>query len=91
MNELINYASLKLKLGEIEKIFYSSYIKKLRICQYLIQQRLTAVRKNPKPTEIKISQDYLAHAKIEKATSKDFKDYLDHYQPENLTLDHILK
>lgn len=44
----------------VERLFYTNYVKRLRISQYLLGERLNALRKAPKPLTINVDHEFAA-------------------------------
>jgi hypothetical protein len=57
-------------------------VKKLRIAQYLLADRVGQLRKEQGKVEIYLDEGYRVAMKLQEVSEKDLKDYLDHYLPE---------
>jgi hypothetical protein len=57
----------------VAQVFYANYVKKLRISQYLIEERLNGILLEPKETEIKLPKEFVLQNKYDNLSSKEFK------------------
>jgi hypothetical protein len=56
-------------------------VKKLRIAQYLLADRVGQLRKEQGKVEIYLDEGYRVAMKLQEVSEKDLKDYLDNYLP----------
>lgn len=75
----------------MERWFYTNYIKKLRISQYLIRDRINSVRLKKENHSIQVTKEFLIINGLEIVKEKEFKVYLDKFFPQDLTVSVILK
>jgi len=66
-------------------------VKKLRIAQYLLADKVSQLLKERRKLQINLDESYKALKKLDEVSEKDLKDYLDNYIPEELSLSFIMK
>lgn len=66
-------------------------MKKLRIAQYLLADKVSQLLKERRKLQINLDESYKALKKLDEVSEKDLKDYLDNYIPEELSLSFIMK
>lgn len=54
----------------MERLFYTNYIKKLRICQYLIAEKINSLRKDKKDFKINVDKEFLVSSELETVSQK---------------------
>jgi uncharacterized protein (DUF2384 family) len=58
MEQLLLWGQQQMPLESIEKLFFINYVKKLRIAQYLLADRVHQLRKEPQTMRISIDESY---------------------------------
>lgn len=85
------WAKQQMPSENVERLFFINYVKKLRIAQYLLADRVGQLRREPGPVRISLDESYKAWRKCEEVGEKELKDYLDNYVPEGLGMGLILR
>lgn len=71
--ELINLTKAEYPKENIEALFYVNYIKKLRISQYLIAEKINSLRSERQELEIMVDSGFLMAYNYESIREKEFK------------------
>jgi hypothetical protein len=50
---------------QVERLFYTNYVKRLRISQYLFTERVNSLRKRPQELIITVDKEYLQTTQCE--------------------------
>jgi hypothetical protein len=64
VQELVQWAKQQMPNESIERLFYVNYVKKLRIAQYLLADRVAQLRKSEEKVEICLDEGYRVAMKL---------------------------
>ena len=79
------FAKKHLKMDSVDSWFYTNYVKNLRVYQYLLKERMRGLKKVEEPIQLTADRDFMKLHDCTTITEKQFKDYLENYQPKEFS------